>query len=268
MPTADGKITAARLAERDQILVRRTTAAGVVIPSTTKTGPDTVAARVLGVRKFTQSGSGHFGTVGARSRLVVDTDAGAATVPAHQTFWLASARKRAATPTPQEDTAMTTTVRKGTGRPTATAKRERAAQRAPKATATATGTLPEDFKGRTKVMRLIDGAAEHGWTATLSEMDPKTGAATVTCARGEDSIRSEFIDGKSAGYSFHTLPGGKVRKLNNVSAVLHVMAGLSPPGHPIPAPAAPAAETPAPAAPTAARPARRSRKATPQPAAA
>jgi hypothetical protein len=103
----------------------------------------------------------------------------------------------------------------------------------------------------------VDGARDAGWTATLSDLDPATGAATVTATRGEDSIRSEFIDGKSAGYSFHTLPNGKIRKLNNVSAVLHVMAGLTPAGHPLPTPA-PAAEadpTPTPAAPPAAKPA-------------
>jgi hypothetical protein len=125
---------------------------------------------------------------------------------------------------------MTTTVRKGTNRPAA-AKRTRAAQRT---TAAAPATLPEDFPGARKIARLLDGAAEQGWTATLSDLDSKIGAATVTCARGEDSIRSEFVDGKSAGYSFHTLPNGKIRKLNNVSAVLHVMAGLTPQREPAP----------------------------------
>ncbi len=151
---------------------------------------------------------------------------------------------------------MTTTVRKGTSRPTATAKRTRAAQKATAKPTPAT-TLPEDFPGARKIRRLLDGAPEHGWTATLSDLDPETGAATVTVTRGEYSIRSQFIEGKSAGYSFHTLPNGKIRKLNNVSAVLHVMAGLSPNGHPLPAPTPkPAAETPTPAASPAARPGR------------
>jgi hypothetical protein len=139
---------------------------------------------------------------------------------------------------------MTTTVRKGTNRPAAAAKRTRAAQKPnakPAAKPTSAAGLPEDFPGAKKIARLLDGAAEHGWTATLFDLEPKTGAATVTVTRGEDSIRSEFIDGKSAGYSFHTLPSGKVRKLNNVSAVLHVMAGLTPNGHPLPT----SAETPA-----------------------
>ncbi|HEX7938867.1 MAG TPA: hypothetical protein VF483_07715 [Gemmatimonadaceae bacterium] len=134
---------------------------------------------------------------------------------------------------------MTTTVRKGTNRPAAAAKRIRAAQKTTRKPVT-TATLPEDFPGAKKVARLLDGASEHGWTVALSDLDPKTGAATVTVSKGEDSIRNEFIDGKSAGYAFHTLPDGKVRKLNNVSAVLHVMAGLTPSGHPLPAPTAPA----------------------------
>lgn len=142
---------------------------------------------------------------------------------------------------------MTTTVAKGANRPAAAAKRERAAQRTPATPATrkttpaptrkpagkaTPGALPEDFKGAAKIQHLLDGAAEHGWTATLSDADAATGAATVACARGTgadaESIRSEFIDGKSAGYSFLTQPSGKVRRLNNVSAVLHVMAGLAP----------------------------------------
>ena len=99
-------------------------------------------------------------------------------------------------------------------------------------------TLPEDFPGRAKVMRLVEGGPEHGWTAALSDIDPATGAATVVVTRGEESFKSDFIGGNSAGYSFHTQPGGKVRRLNNVSAVLHVMAGLGSSGHPLPAPAA------------------------------
>jgi hypothetical protein len=167
---------------------------------------------------------------------------------------------------------MTTTVAKGTNRPAAAARRTRAAQKppttAPKASApaTATGTLPEDFPGAKKIARLVDGAREAGWTPTLSDLDAKTGAATVTCSRGEESIRSEFIAGKSAGYSFHTQVGGKVRRLNNVSAVLHVMAGLTPSGHSLPVPAP--AEDPTPAAPTAARPARSRKQTSPKSAAA
>jgi hypothetical protein len=152
---------------------------------------------------------------------------------------------------------MTTTVAKGTNRPTAAAKRTRAAQKTTAPKATATG-VPEDFPGAKKIMRLVDGAAEHGWTAALSDLDPKTGAVTVTVTKGEESIRSDFIGGKSAGYSFHTQVGGKVRRLNNVSAVLHVMAGLTPSGHPLAAPTAPADPSPTPtkAAPPAAKPAR------------
>jgi hypothetical protein len=65
-------------------------------------------------------------------------------------------------PTTPEENAMTTTVRKGTNRPAA-AKRTRAAQRT---TAAAPATLPEDFPGAKKIARLLDGAAEQGWTAT------------------------------------------------------------------------------------------------------
>jgi hypothetical protein len=61
-----------------------------------------------------------------------------------------------------------------------------------------TTALPEDFPGAKKIARLLDGAREAGWTATLSDLDPRTGTATVTVTKGEGSIRSEFIDGRAA----------------------------------------------------------------------
>ena len=91
--------------------------------------------------------------------------------------------------TPQEESAMTTTVRKGTNRPAATAKRTRAAQRTPRPTPAT--TVPEDFPGAKKIMRLVDGAREAGWEPILSDLDPKTGAATRHRhpGRGVDQVR-------------------------------------------------------------------------------
>jgi hypothetical protein len=67
-----------------------------------------------------------------------------------------------------------TTARRGTNRPAAAEKRTRAAQRTTKPTPPT--ALPEDFLGTKKIARLLDGAAEHGWTAALSDLEPKTGS--------------------------------------------------------------------------------------------
>lgn len=157
--------------------------------------------------------------------------------------------------TPSEENEMTTTVKRGAGRPAAAAKTAKAAQRTPlpakdakpaetstkatrgaklaklkaseaaaakaadrapsspttakraaakatpvkatRRTRTASATLPEDFPGAKKIMRLLDGPAqEAGWAGRVVSADPQTGAVEVAISKGDVTMTWYGVDGK------------------------------------------------------------------------
>jgi hypothetical protein len=187
-------------------------------------------------------------------------------------------------PTPEENT-MTTTVKRGAGRPAAAEKRSRHAQRTPlppkdgsqdstpaevetktrrtrkavtgseespnptrsarKGTAKAAErapkrvaerpattpkgrpsasakTLPEDFPGRSKAMRLLDGPAqEAGWVGSVKIVDAKTGACEVSVSKGDETMTWFAVDGKQdPAQAPRYTDGRRTVQMKNIAAIL------------------------------------------------
>lgn len=90
------------------------------------------------------------------------------------------------------------------------------------------GAIPEGTAGADKIQRLLDGAAEAGWSGAWGLFPPAT--VVVTTTRGPESIVTTFTDGKLdlSAMPLYSPEEGRSVKLKNVSAVLHQMAGDRP----------------------------------------
>jgi hypothetical protein len=88
-------------------------------------------------------------------------------------------------------------------------------------TATAT-TLPEDFPGRSKIMRLLDGPAQAaGWDGSVKIVDLKTGAVEVAISKGAETMTWYAVGGKqdpsqAPSYS----DGNRTVLMKNIAAIL------------------------------------------------
>lgn len=108
--------------------------------------------------------------------------------------------------------------------PVAGAKRVGKTTQAKKAAAAA---IPEGTPGADKIKRLLDGAADSGWSAAVAINGP---TVVVKTMRGPESIATTFTDGKLdlSAMPLYSPESGRSVKLKNVSAVLHQMAGDRP----------------------------------------
>lgn len=118
-----------------------------------------------------------------------------------------------------------TATRKGTAK---------AAERAPKAVAErSAGTrkgrpvpaakgLPEDFPGRSRAMRLLDGPAqEAGWTGSVRVIDAKTGAMEVSISKGDETMTWFGVDGKQdPAQAPRYTDGRRTVQMKNIAAIL------------------------------------------------
>jgi hypothetical protein len=91
------------------------------------------------------------------------------------------------------------------GRPSATAKE-----------------LPEDFPGRSKAMRLLDGPAqEAGWVGSVKVTDAKTGAAEVSITKGDETMTWFCVDGKQdPAQAPRYTDGRRTVQMKNIAAIL------------------------------------------------
>jgi len=290
--TAKGKVVTAQIRVGTRILVSPgRESASALMPAVRKTGA--LVATVTKIARTDLPGTGMFGTIKHGSRYLIETDKGAVKSAPAQTFWLAK-------PNLAKEENMTVTVRRGAGRPAATARAAKAAQETPlpdkpahakkyikavaagrkgavskprvptpdeveqetaaarparKAASKAdkpVATKPAakktqagaesvskfertvangDFPGAAKINALLAFAAEHGWSATLSDPghDPGKSTAQVEVSRGEEVMTVVFTDGKLdlTEMPVYMNAAGRSVKLKNVSAVKLQMSGAA-----------------------------------------